>query len=126
MLNETNFFLGVYKYRIFYTLVSLDTTEMFYAAKRQRFLNDQGYSYKVITNAIEKYREKFPQNAQLYYASEESQRRLLTDILGVAAVVPVPHGHVQGPLTAKARRVSMSDFAGANGFYNEFKGSELN
>ena len=32
----------------FYSLVSNDTMEMYYAAKRQRFLINQGYSYKVI------------------------------------------------------------------------------
>jgi superfamily II DNA or RNA helicase len=31
----------------FYTLVSRDTKEMLYATKRQRFLVDQGYSFKV-------------------------------------------------------------------------------
>ena len=31
----------------FYTLVSNDTIEMSYSRKRQRFLVDQGYSYKV-------------------------------------------------------------------------------
>ena len=33
----------------FYSLVSQDTIEMSYATKRQRFLVNQGYSYKVIT-----------------------------------------------------------------------------
>lgn len=33
----------------FYTLVSRDTQEMFYATKRQQFLVDQGYAFKVIT-----------------------------------------------------------------------------
>ncbi len=33
----------------FYSLVSQDTIEMHYTAKRQRFLVNQGYSYKVIT-----------------------------------------------------------------------------
>jgi len=33
----------------FYTLVSQDTLEMHYSLKRQRFLVNQGYSYKVIT-----------------------------------------------------------------------------
>lgn len=33
----------------FYTLVSQDTLEMGYSRKRQRFLVNQGYSYKVIT-----------------------------------------------------------------------------
>lgn len=31
----------------FYTLVSQDTMEMSYSRKRQRFLINQGYSYKV-------------------------------------------------------------------------------
>jgi len=34
----------------FYTLVSQDTMEMSYSRKRQRFLVNQGYSYKVITH----------------------------------------------------------------------------
>lgn len=99
--------------------MSLDTTEMFYAAKRQRFLNDQGYSYKVITNAIERYKEKFPQKSQLHYDTEESQRKLLVDVLGPSAIIP--HRSAPGPLVAKARRVSMSEFAGAKGYYDEFK-----
>lgn len=32
----------------FYTLVSTDTREMFYSAKRQQYLVDQGYTYKII------------------------------------------------------------------------------
>ncbi len=31
----------------FYSLISKDTQEVYYAAKRQRFLVDQGYSFKV-------------------------------------------------------------------------------
>ncbi|KAK9048472.1 hypothetical protein SSX86_032564, partial [Deinandra increscens subsp. villosa] len=33
----------------FYSLVSTDTQEMYYSTKRQQFLIDQGYSFKVIT-----------------------------------------------------------------------------
>ena len=33
----------------FYTLVSQDTAEMSYSRKRQRFLVNQGYAYKVVT-----------------------------------------------------------------------------
>lgn len=33
----------------FYTLVSKDTLECQYSQKRQRFLVNQGYSYKVVT-----------------------------------------------------------------------------
>jgi len=32
----------------FYTLVSTDTREMYYSAKRQQYLVDQGYTYKII------------------------------------------------------------------------------
>jgi len=34
----------------FYTLVSKDTQEMYYSTKRQRYLVDQGYAFKVVTN----------------------------------------------------------------------------
>ena len=33
----------------FYTLVSQDTAEMSFSRKRQRFLVNQGYAYKVVT-----------------------------------------------------------------------------
>ncbi len=32
----------------FYSLVSKDTQEMYYSTKRQQFLIDQGYSFKVL------------------------------------------------------------------------------
>ncbi|WPH03876.1 Hypothetical protein R9X50_00675900 [Acrodontium crateriforme] len=40
----------------FYSLVSKDTNEMYYSSKRQAFLVDQGYAFKVIThlNGIER------------------------------------------------------------------------
>lgn len=37
----------------FYTLVSKDTQEMFYSTKRQQFLIDQGYSFKIVTNLLD-------------------------------------------------------------------------
>ena len=39
----------------FYSLVSQDTEEMHFSTKRQRFLVNQGYSFKVVTklNGIE-------------------------------------------------------------------------
>ncbi len=37
----------------FYTLVSTDTQEMFYSAKRQQYLIDQGYTFKIVTNLCE-------------------------------------------------------------------------
>lgn len=47
----------------FYSLVSQDTQEMAYSTKRQRFLVDQGYSFKVLlltpSHWIHKLLEKF-------------------------------------------------------------------
>merc|ERR1711991_1181821 len=36
----------------FYTLVSTDTKEMFFSAKRQQYLIDQGYTFKVVQDLI--------------------------------------------------------------------------
>ncbi len=37
----------------FYTLVSKDTQEMYYSTKRQQFLVDQGYAFKVVANLLD-------------------------------------------------------------------------
>ncbi|KAL4433953.1 hypothetical protein ABPG75_000394 [Micractinium tetrahymenae] len=37
----------------FYTLLTLDTQEVYFTAKRQQFLIDQGYAYKVIPSLLE-------------------------------------------------------------------------
>ncbi|PJF16812.1 putative DNA excision repair protein ERCC-3 [Paramicrosporidium saccamoebae] len=60
----------------FYSLVSRDTEEMFYSTKRQQFLIDQGYSFKVITEL--KGMEEFP---DLAYASHKDQIELLQSVL---------------------------------------------
>lgn len=59
----------------FYTLVSQDTMEMNYSRKRQRFLVNQGYSYKVITKLAGM--EKEP---GLLYKSREEQGQLLQQV----------------------------------------------
>ncbi|KAI3905263.1 hypothetical protein MKW92_049532 [Papaver armeniacum] len=60
----------------FYSLVSTDTQEMYYSAKRQQFLIDQGYSFKIITSLP-------PSNsgAELGYHSRDEQLHLLRMIL---------------------------------------------
>ncbi|KAF4304648.1 putative TFIIh complex helicase protein [Botryosphaeria dothidea] len=60
----------------FYSLVSKDTTEMFYSSKRQAFLVDQGYSFRVITRL--QGIEKLP---GLVYATPLERRELLTDVM---------------------------------------------
>ncbi|KFK22354.1 hypothetical protein AALP_AAs42226U000300 [Arabis alpina] len=60
----------------FYSLVSTDTQKMYYSTKRQQFLIDQGYSFKVITSLP-------PPGAgsSLSYRSQEEQLSLLTKVL---------------------------------------------
>ena len=60
----------------FYSLVSKDTQEMYYSTKRQAFLVDQGYAFKVIThlNGME-------QLPDLAYASARERRELLQEVL---------------------------------------------
>lgn len=60
----------------FYSLVSKDTNEMFYSSKRQAFLVDQGYAFKVIThlNGI----ERMP---GLAYTTQQERMEVLQDVL---------------------------------------------
>jgi DNA excision repair protein ERCC-3 len=62
----------------FYTLVSRDTREMMYAAKRQRFLVAQGYAFKVLTNLLKDL--PLDEAKALHYSSHESQVELLAEV----------------------------------------------
>lgn len=59
----------------FYTLVSQDTMEMNYSRKRQRFLVNQGYSYKVITKLA-----GMDEEPDLLYKTREEQGQLLQQV----------------------------------------------
>ncbi|CAL5871291.1 uncharacterized protein PFLUO_LOCUS5541 [Penicillium psychrofluorescens] len=60
----------------FYSLVSKDTHEMVYSAKRQAFLIDQGYAFKVITHlqGIDKFEG-------LSYSTPAERRELLQEVM---------------------------------------------
>lgn len=60
----------------FYTLVSQDTVEMNYSRKRQRFLVNQGYAYKVITKL-----SGMDEEPDLFYKTREEQGQLLQQVL---------------------------------------------
>ncbi|CAB4386763.1 DNA repair helicase rad25 [Rhizophagus irregularis] len=60
----------------FYSLVSTDTQEMFYSTKRQQFLIDQGYAFKVITKL-----EGMDKATDLVYRTHGEQLSLLSDVL---------------------------------------------
>lgn len=59
----------------FYSLVSQDTIEMTYARKRQSFLVNQGYAYKVITKL------KGIDEEELFYKTRDEQHQLLQQVL---------------------------------------------
>ncbi|PWA92705.1 hypothetical protein CTI12_AA075260 [Artemisia annua] len=60
----------------FYSLVSINTQEMYYSTKRQQFLIDQGYSFKVITSLPP------PDGGdELYYHCLKDQNQLLAEVL---------------------------------------------
>ncbi|RCK59338.1 DNA repair helicase RAD25 [Candida viswanathii] len=60
----------------FYSLVSKDTQEMYYSTKRQAFLVDQGYAFKVITHL-----SGMEQLPNLAYSSAREKRELLQQVL---------------------------------------------
>lgn len=60
----------------FYSLVSKDTQEMYYSTKRQQFLVDQGYAFKVITHLA-----GMDEDPELVYRTKEEQRELMAAVL---------------------------------------------
>jgi len=64
----------------FYTLVSCDTQEMFYSAKRQQYLIDQGYTFKIVTNLCEKADQEAVEH-NYSHSTPEDDRRLLRKVL---------------------------------------------
>ncbi|EPX71300.1 transcription factor TFIIH complex ERCC-3 subunit [Schizosaccharomyces octosporus yFS286] len=118
----------------FYSLVSKDTQEMFYSSKRQAFLIDQGYAFKVITNL--KGMENLP---NLAYASKAERLELLQEVLlqneeaanlddgddssGFSTRMP------RGPAKAKRTSGSLSTLAGGDNMayveYNKSANKQL-
>ena len=64
----------------FYTLVTTDTQEMFYSAKRQQYLIDQGYTFKIATNLCAR-ADADAIKTGFAYASPEDDRKLLRTVL---------------------------------------------
>ena len=60
----------------FYTLVSTDTAEMFYSQKRQQYLIDQGYTFKVVPDLVGR---SPPEGSKL--GTHQQELELLRDVL---------------------------------------------
>lgn len=96
----------------FYSLVSQDTQEMAYSTKRQRFLVDQGYSFKVITKLAGMEEE------DLAFSTKEDQQQLLQKVLA-ATDLDAEEEVVAGEFGSKSSQVSrrfgtMSSMSGAD------------
>ncbi|EMS50047.1 DNA repair helicase XPB2 [Triticum urartu] len=108
----------------FYSLVSTDTQEMYYSTKRQQFLIDQGYSFKVITSLPPP--EEGP---NLSFHTLDEQLDLLGKVLSAGDdMIGVEHleEDSDGKALLKARRSAglMSAFSGAGGMvYMEYNSS---
>ncbi|CAH2091090.1 unnamed protein product [Euphydryas editha] len=92
----------------FYTLVSQDTLEMAYSRKRQRFLVNQGYSYKVITEL-----KGMDQEPDLLYGTREEQGMLLQQVLA-ASETDCEEEREGGTATARRAPGSLASLAGAD------------
>ncbi|XP_050300771.1 general transcription and DNA repair factor IIH helicase subunit XPB [Anthonomus grandis grandis] len=106
----------------FYTLVSQDTMEMNYSRKRQRFLVNQGYSYKVITKLAGMENEP-----DMAYKTREQQGQLLQQVLAASDIdcedekIPGEGGPRAG---ANRRAGQMGSMSGADdAVYYQFKNS---
>lgn len=105
----------------FYSLVSTDTQEMYYSTKRQQFLIDQGYSFKVITSL-----PPSDEGSRLHYHHLDDQLALLGKVLnaGDDAVGLEQLEDDADELALKSARRSqgsMSAMSGAKGMlYMEF------
>ncbi|XP_008072198.1 TFIIH basal transcription factor complex helicase XPB subunit [Carlito syrichta] len=96
----------------FYSLVSQDTQEMAYSTKRQRFLVDQGYSFKVITKLAGMEEE------ELAFSAKEEQQQLLQKVLAATdldAEEEVVAGEFGSRSSQASRRIgTMSSLSGAD------------
>jgi len=110
----------------FYTLVSTDTQEMFYSTKRQQYLIDQGYTFKIVTNLCDK-ADKLAVEQEYKYATAEDDRDLLRTVLNSEADLEkeeraedtaIRKNNADGAALSDARRsgrATMADKSGGSG-----------
>lgn len=110
----------------FYTLVSQDTMEMSYSRKRQRFLVNQGYSYKVITHLA-----GMDEDTSLFYKTREEQGQLLQQVLAASDIdcederVPGEGGFPRASTSKKTGGFSSLSGADNEVYYEQKKKSSV-
>jgi DNA excision repair protein ERCC-3 len=76
----------------FYSLVSKDTDEMFYSGKRQAFLVDQGYAFKVITKL-----QGMESKPDLAFNTPSERREILSEVI-IAKDEDLGEENIQGDM----------------------------
>lgn len=117
----------------FYSLVSLDTQEMYYSRKRQAFLIDQGYAFKTITDMP----DQLDKNGLLFQKLEE-QMELLASVIAAddkegetENVTDEIYGEIYAqalnqPTQAVRREASLEALSGGDWFYQELPSTNNN
>ncbi|CAI4230565.1 unnamed protein product [Auanema sp. JU1783] len=97
----------------FYSLVSQDTVEMGYSRKRQRFLVNQGYAYKVVN--------RFPgmEKEDLKLSTKQDQLQLLQQVLAAsdadAEEEDIKEELADGTIKVSRRETPMGSVSGGSG-----------
>jgi DNA excision repair protein ERCC-3 len=102
----------------FYSLVSKDTQEMFYSTKRQQFLIDQGYAFKVITHL-----DGLEEMPELVYKTKDEQIELIGSVLLANESEAEIGGDVRGAEGDLAGTITSKDFGGPMGKVQRTTGS---
>ena len=113
----------------FYSLVSTDTEEMYFSTKRQQFLIQQGYAFKVVTDLIGE-----GDKPQLQFSSRAAQIELLEKVLRLGEseageeLLPEDEDDIRkrggGAGAVRRTKGSMLALSGAQGAYLEYSTGE--
>lgn len=116
----------------FYSLVSTDTQEMYYSSKRQQFLIDQGYAFKIITQldgmdkaqpplGFESHAEQLELLSAVLAADESEATERLEDAGEDGNFDPASYGGTDRRAMARRNASSIAALTGARGMqYSEF------
>lgn len=116
----------------FYSLVSTDTQEMYYSSKRQQFLIDQGYAFKIITQldgmdkaqpplGFETQAEQLELLSAVLAADESEATERLEDAGEDGNFDPASYGGTDRRAMARRNASSIAALTGARGMqYSEF------
>eukprot|EP01125_Pyxidicula_operculata_P018650 TRINITY_DN663_c0_g2_i1.p1 TRINITY_DN663_c0_g2~~TRINITY_DN663_c0_g2_i1.p1 ORF type:complete len:369 (-),score=73.85 TRINITY_DN663_c0_g2_i1:1141-2247(-) len=105
----------------FYSLVSQDTQEMFYSAKRQQFLVDQGYAFKVITDLpvfTNRNSSTSSSSSSGYFSTQKEQLDLLTAVLTAEeAAGDVEEEDANSTAVTSRVEATLDALSGGDGYY---------